>query len=233
LSEIKQYPSLVYLDQNGIKFLSEKYFLELERTNQTDFIYFVSASYFWRFGESKEFKVHLDIDMVAAKQDPYKFIHRNIIEQLRKKLPSVSKLKLYPFSLKKGSNIHGIIFGATHPRAVDKFLSITWKRNGTNGQANFDIDDDKKKAQLSFFTEKKLTKIEDFQHDVRDKILNREIKNNFELLDFVYNQGHIGSHAAECLKAMKKDMLVNYEGTSPLVTYDNVYKVKKKLNYKT
>ncbi len=37
---IKQYPSLVYLDQNGIKFLSEKYFLELEKTTQTDFLYF-------------------------------------------------------------------------------------------------------------------------------------------------------------------------------------------------
>ncbi len=233
LPVIKQFPSLVYLDQNGIKFLSEKYFLELERTNQTDFLYFVSASYFWRFGDSKEFKVHLDIDMVAAKQDPYKFIHRNIIEQLRKKLPSESKLKLYPFSLRKGANIHGIIFGATHPRAVDKFLSITWKRNETNGQANFDIDDDKKKAQLSFFTEKKLTKIEEFQQNLRDKILKKEIKNNFELLDFVYNEGHICSHATDCLKVMKKEKLVDYEGVSPLVTYDNVYKIKKKLDYKT
>ncbi len=102
---IKQNPSLVYLDQNGIKFLSEKYFLELEKTTQTDFIYFLSASYFWRFGNSDEFKVHLDIDMEAAKKDPYKFIHRNIIEQLRIKLPTTSKLKLYPFSLKKGANI--------------------------------------------------------------------------------------------------------------------------------
>lgn len=142
LPVIKQYPSLVYLDQNGIKFLSDKYFLELEKTTQTDFLYFVSASYFWRFGDSSEFKVHLDIDMAAAKKDPYKFIHRNIIDQLKKRLPENSKLKLYPFSLKKGANIHGIIFGASHPRAVDKFLSIAWKRNETNGEANFDIDDD-------------------------------------------------------------------------------------------
>ena len=144
--EIKQFPSLVYLDQNGIKYLSDKYLLELERTRQTDFLYFVSASYFWRFGDSKEFKEHLDIDMTVAKKDPYKFIHRNVIEQLRKKLPSNTKVKLYPFSLKKGANIHGIIFGASHPRAVDKFLAIAWKRNETNGQANFDIDDDAKNS---------------------------------------------------------------------------------------
>ncbi|MBC7722459.1 MAG: three-Cys-motif partner protein TcmP [Pedobacter sp.] len=204
LPSIKQFPSLVYLDQNGIKFLSEKYFLELESTRQTDFLYFVSASYFWRFGDSKEFKIHLDIDMTAAKKDPYKFIHRNIIEQLRNKLPINSKLRLYPFSLRKGANIHGIIFGASHPRAVDKFLSIAWKRNETNGEANFDIDDDDKKTQLSIFGDKKLTKLEEFKQHLRDQILLKEIKNNFELLDYVYNEGHVGNHAAECLKEMKK-----------------------------
>ncbi len=230
--EIKKYPSLVYLDQNGIKFLSEKYFLALECMKQTDFLYFVSASYFWRFGETNEFKVHLDIDMVAAKKEPYKFIHRNIIDQLRNKLPINTKLRLYPFSLKKGANIHGIIFGASHPRAVDKFLSIAWKRNETNGEANFDIDDDKKKNQMTLFGEKRLTKIESFQQEVRNKILSKTIKDNFELLNFVYDEGHVGNHASECLKEMKKKGEVHFDGTSPLITYENVFKIKKRLEYK-
>ncbi len=229
---IKLYPSLVYLDQNGIKFLSEKYFLELEKIKQTDFLYFVSAGYFWRFGDSNEFKSHFDIDITEAKKDPYKFIHRKVIEQMRKKLPLKTQLKLYPFSLKKGSNIHGIIFGASHPRAVDKFLSIAWKRNEVNGQANFDIDDDAKKDQLLLFGEQKLTKKNEFKQNVRNKILNKEIKNNFELLDYTFEEGHIGNHAAECLKEMKKNGEVIYDSTSPLVTYDNVYKLKKKLEYK-
>src|SRR5690606_2222409 len=73
----------LHLDQNGIKFLSEKYFLELEKMSRTDFLYFVSASYFWRFGDKKEFKNHLDIDMQQAKKNPYQFIHRSIIKQLK------------------------------------------------------------------------------------------------------------------------------------------------------
>lgn len=229
---IKKFPSLVYLDQNGIKFLSEKYFLELEKTRQTDFLYFVSASYFWRFGNSEEFKIHLDIDMATAKKEPYKFIHRNIIDQIRKKLPDKTQLKLYPFSLRKGANIHGIIFGATHPRAVDKFLNVAWKRNEVNGEANFDIDDDRKKNQMDLFGEKKRTKLEDFQMNVRNKILTGEIRNNFELLEYAYNQGHIGNHASECLKNMKKQKEIDYESSSPLVTYENVYKIKKKITYK-
>lgn len=223
---------MVYLDQNGIKFLSEKYFLELEKTRQTDFLYFVSASYFWRFGNSEEFKIHLDIDMATAKKEPYKFIHRNIIDQIRKKLPDKTQLKLYPFSLRKGANIHGIIFGATHPRAVDKFLNVAWKRNEVNGEANFDIDDDRKKNQMDLFGEKKRTKLEDFQMNVRNKILTGEIRNNFELLEYAYNQGHIGNHASECLKNMKKQKEIDYESSSPLVTYENVYKIKKKITYK-
>ena len=137
-----------------MKFLSDKYLLELEKMRQTDFLYFVSASYFWRFGNTKEFKEHIDIDMEAAKKAPYDFIHRKIIEHLRMKLPAGTPLKLYPYSLKKGTNIHGIIFGASHPRAVDKFLSIAWKRNEVNGEANFDIDDEASLEQLDLLQEK-------------------------------------------------------------------------------
>ncbi len=231
LSTIKNFPSLVYFDQNGIKFLSEKYLLELEKSRQTDFLYFISSSYLWRFGDSEEFKKHLDIDMVIAKNEPYTHIHRSIINQLKKKLPDNTTLKLYPFSLKKGANIHGIIFGASHPRAVDKFLSIAWKRAPDNGAANFDINDDEAKAQASLFEAAKLIKIDEFKEDVRRKILSRQITNNFQLLDFAFDEGHLGSHAAECLKEMKKNGEVSYEGLSPLVTYQNVAK-KRKLEYK-
>ena len=200
---IKDFPSLVYLDQNGIKFLSEKYISELEKTKQTDFLYFVSSSYFRRFGGRKEFQNYFDIDMSEANKNPYKFIHRIIIDHLRKNLPTNSKLKLLPFSLKKGANIYGIIFGATHPRAIEKFLNVVWKRSPINGEANFDIDDDKLKKQ-GVYLEIALTKIEAFQKKVKDKILSGEITNNFQLLDYAFNEGHLGSDAAIVLRNMKK-----------------------------
>ena len=231
IPEIKQFPSLVYLDQNGVKFLSDKYLLELEKTNQTDFLYFISSSYFKRLGNTEEFKKHVDLDINILKSNPYKFIHINVIKQLRKKLPVDTKLKLYPFSLKKGANIFGIAFGAKHPLAVDKFLNIAWSRSPINGNANFDIDDDSKKKQLDMFAGKKLTKIERFKENVRAKILAGEIKNNCEALSFVHEEGHIGKHVAECLREMKRSGEVYYEGTSPLVTYENVFKTKRIVDY--
>lgn len=229
---IQKYSSLVYLDQNGIQFLADKYFLALEKTTRTDFLYFVSSSYFWRFGEKDEFKTYVKLDMEEAKKNPYRFIHRSLISQLRENLPWGSKLKLYPFSLKKGANIHGIIFGASHPRAVEKFLGIAWKRNEVNGEANFDIDEDEKKKQLNLFDDKQPTKIEAFQSRLRENVLNGSILNNFSAFDFTLQEAHIGAHAADELKKMKKEGLIDYDGNSPLVTYENVYKSPRKLQYK-
>jgi three-Cys-motif partner protein len=231
LPQIKKFPSLVFLDQNGIKYLDDKYFMELESTKHTDFLYFVSASYFWRFGTKKEFKAHFQMDMEEAKKDPYKLIHRNLLQQLRKKIPAKSQLKLYPYSLKKGVNIHGIIFGASHPLAVDKFLAIAWKRNEINGEANFDIDDDVKKIQLDAFDGQRLTKLEKFKDNLKQKILSGEITNNFDAYSFTTEEGHIGRHTADCLKEMKSNGELAYDGISPCVTYDNVYKKHKLVKY--
>ncbi|UCS91953.1 three-Cys-motif partner protein TcmP [Echinicola marina] len=229
---IEKYPSLVYLDQNGIKFLSERYFNALEKTRQTDFLYFLSSSYIWRFGKEKEFKMHLDIDMEKVKQKKYSSIHRSITEQIRSRLPADSELMLYPFSIKKGANIHGIIFGASHPRAVDKFLNIAWQRNSINGEADFDLDDDMTKGQYHLFEAKKPTKLEAFQEKLRAHILEGVISNNFEAYDFTIKEGHIAKHAADEIKRMKKANLIEYDRSSPLITYENVYRNKNFLIFR-
>ncbi len=231
-TRIQKFPSLVYLDQNGIKYLADKYLLALEKTKKTDFLYFVSSSYFLRFGERPEFRVNLDLDIEYLKKNPYKAIHRSLIEQLKNKLPDDTKLRLYPFSIKKGSNIHGIIFGATHIRAVDKFLTISWARNSLNGEADYDIDDDGIKEQLDLFEGKRLTKIESFNENIRDKILKGIIKNNRQAYDFCLSQGHLGRHGAEVIREMKKEKLVDYDSRSPMVTYENVYDKRKIIMYK-
>jgi len=229
---IKAYPSLVYLDQTGIKYISREYIEQLEKTSRTDFLYFVSSSSIWRFGRQDEFQSHLPIDIDSIKSKPYKFIHRSLIAYLQQNLPSNTDLKLYPFSLKKGNNIYGIVFGASHLRAVDKFLSIVWKQNEVNGEANFDIDDDSEEIQLNIFdTQLPLKKIQAFQKLVREKVLSGEISDNLALFTFVLEKGHIGKHAAECIKKMKVDGEISYDGKSPLLTYDN-YKAEKKLEYR-
>src|SRR5690606_13350691 len=49
---------------------------------------------------------------------------------------------LAPFSLKKRSSVHGLIFGSNHLLGIEKFMRIAWQLDPNCGEANFDIDED-------------------------------------------------------------------------------------------
>ncbi len=229
---IKEYPSLVYLDQNGVKFISQEYVDELEKLNTTDFIYFVSSSFFRRYGMTEEFKKALDIDIKELESEEYRNMHRLVFNKINSRLPENSELKLFPFSIKKTRNIYGIIFGAKNYAAVDKFLKIAWKRNNLNGEADFDIDEDSGKIQLDMFEGQKMTKVEKFKNELETKLLAKKTVTNKGVLMYTYANGHIPQHAVDLLKLMKKQGKLEYEGKSPFLNYENVFRKNNIVNYK-
>ena len=231
LNQMRCNPALVYLDQNGVKFLADKYILELEKMKTTDFLYFISSSYFLRFGETEQFQSNITIDIERARKDPYNHIHRNILRQLRERIPENSNFKLYPFTIKKNTNVYGIIFGASHPLAIDKFLHAAWSMNTINGEANFDIDDEENRCKPNLFDEGKPTKIEAFQNKLHRLIMDGRIPDNLHAYTFTLMSGHIPDHAVKEIKQMKKDGLITYDSKSPCVNYNNVFKNKNIVKY--
>ncbi len=231
LPVINTYPSLVYLDQNGVRFISQEYIEKLEKLKTTDFLYFVSSSYFRRFCNTNEFKRILDIKTEELEKESYKNIHRFILNKMKGRLSPDSELKLFPFSIKKKANIFGVIFGAKNYAAVDKFLNISWKRNELNGEADFDIDEDASKIQLELWGYKKLTKIEKFHFDFEKSILNGDLYDNKSALIFTYSRGHIPKHATDILKRLKKESKIHYEGRTPAMNYDNVFRNNNIVKY--
>jgi hypothetical protein len=234
--EIKLNPSLVYLDQNGVKFISQQFVLELEKLRMVDFIYFVSSSYFWRLGHTEEFQRVLPIDMNMLKRGRYTDVHRIISAALKETLPVNTELKLFPFSIKKDPNIYGIIFGSKHYLAVSKFLDIAWRRNEQNGEADFDIDGElvSKPLQLDMFAAfepPKLTKVEAFKADIKHLILIGHLKDNQEVLHYTFQSGHLPKHSAEVLRELKKTGKIDYVGGTPAVTYQSVHKDKNIIKY--
>lgn len=221
---IQKYPSLIYLDQYGVKFLSEKYITALENTDTTDFLYFVSSSYFLRFGNTQEFQKHFDFDVEQAKKEPYKFIHRNLIRQMQDSLLKSSELKLYPFSIKKGNNIHGIIFGAKNIRAIDKFLEIAWRRSPINGDANFDIDDEATISQWDIFGNRRLSKKEVFAQNLEEFLKKYKVVTNKDIFNFTLSLGHPRQHASEVLKGLKVKKQIDFVGRSPKIDYKYIKK---------
>lgn len=231
LPHIEKHPSLVYLDQNGVKFISDEYIQALERTNTTDFLYFVSSSYFKWLGGTEEFKRVLDFDKNELEKEEYRNIHRLVLNKLRSKIPTSSRLRLFPFSIKKSTNIYGIIFGAKSYAAVDKFLKIAWERNALNGEADFDIDEDQSKIQLDLFSGKKMTKVEKFQNDLEQKLLSRELKSNRDVLRYACACGHLHSHASEVIKKLKLANRLTHIGRTPAVNYENVFRKENIIQY--
>ena len=229
---VGQQPSLVYLDQNGVRFIEDKYFIGISSKPQTDFLYYLSSSYFYRFGNTAEFRrIVPKADVEDIKEKPYKYIHNEILNYLRSKLPQNSSVRLYPFTIKKPKGVYGIIFGASHIRAVDKFLRTAWSVNEVNGAANFDIDDDSEKDQLVLFGEQPIKKIDAFKKDLRKEILSGRITNNKEAFDFTIEKGHIGTHAMEEIKEMKKKNLITFAAKSPKVNYEAVYQANDIVQY--
>ena len=138
---------------------------------------------------------------------------------------------MYPFTIRKESNIFGLIFGSKHPLGVNKFLDIAWKQNAFNGEANFDIAGEMDARQGNLFGDKTLTKIEKFEKELKNLILSKKEIGNDEIYTFTIEKGHIPRHAVDCLKEMRKNKEVEHF-SYPKISYDSIYKDKTIIKFK-
>jgi len=232
-NRIGEYPSLVFMDQFGVKYSTQ--IVEFEYFNKTDFMIFISSSFLKRFVKTPEFKNSLNLtnkEIERLISTPYKLIHEATLKFLKARLPKDSSVRLYPFSLKKGKNIYGLIFGSKHILAAEKFLKIVWKISSDNGSANYDIYNDKEKRELNLFPELVgKTTVESFQEEFERKILDGRIKTNKDAYYYTLGKGHIPKHAMDVLIKLKKQDKISYNSKCPLVTYDNIEKKRRIIKY--
>ncbi|MBI5208127.1 MAG: three-Cys-motif partner protein TcmP [Candidatus Firestonebacteria bacterium] len=173
-SELKATANLIFLDQNGIKHITQTVFKTLDSFKTTDFIFFIASSFFNRFGDTEVFKdVFPDLNANEFNNKPYSDIHRTILEYYKKQLPVNSQTKLYPFTIKKNQNIYGLIFGTKHVLGIEKFLRIAWDKNSINGEANFDIDEDSD-PQLVLFSKISYNKCYKDKEIINFKVIKNE-----------------------------------------------------------
>ncbi len=216
--QLKQQPNLIFIDQYGIKEVTPEIFQMLIDLKQTDFLFFMSSSAMNRFAHTPEFRVHFpDIAPEVISSAKYEDVHRIMLEYYKSKIPSGNETKLYPFTLKKGANIYGLVFGSKHPLEVEKFLDVAWDKNKINGEANFDIDKDLPKKEATLFDslpdyERLKTKKELFEVELWNFIKSRDKVTNKDIYYFTLDQGHPKSHARECIMQLKKEGKVEYKG---------------------
>ncbi len=222
--------NLIFLDQNGIKHIKNDVMQTLASFSKTDFMFFISSSFFNRFPFEDHFP-HLQNSLDRTKPSN---IHREILKYYKTILPKGNSTKLYPFSIKKKGNIYGLIFGSKHCLGVEKFLQIAWKKNAINGEANFDIDEEIKNRQMHFLEPQKLSKLKKFERDLREFILSKEKISNKEILSFTLENGFEPKQASDILRKMKKERIIDhfsypYIGCKQVYSHENIVHFRRKL----
>ncbi len=226
-------PSLFLVDPFGT-FAIKRFLDAVLSLEYNDFLIFMPTSQIKRFYQFDEFREKLDFPEISFVNTETYQVHQTVVEQLAFHYQAQhSNFNLIPFTIQKNSNYYGIIFGAKHLRAFDKFLDIAWKLDPKDGNANYSISVDRlrsKPLQEDLFI-RKPTKKELFREQLSHKILEKEITNNFQAYEFCIRQGHPVTQAHDILVELKKAKKIHFDGRSPKIRFQ-YYKNRQSPNFK-
>ncbi len=127
--------NLVIMDQFGVKEVTPALVKTLAGLQATDILFFVSSSYIRRFAEEPAIQNYFKMSAEELAASDYKSIHRHICEYFKSALPRGSGYHLAPFSIKKGSNIYGVVFGSGNLLGLQKFLEVCWESGWSYGRS--------------------------------------------------------------------------------------------------
>lgn len=205
---LKGNANLLFLDQTGVKHINEEIFSKIINLKQTDFLFFISSSTIKRFAEHPAISQHIKLNKEDIEKTPYHKIHRLVLEYYKSLVPQNKAYYLASFSLKKNAGLYGLIFGSGHVLGIEKFLTTCWSIDPERGEANFDIDDDKiTKGQFDLFTGEvqKPKKVDLFETELKENILNKSLKTDKEIYLFTITNGFLPSHSRKIVSKLMKE----------------------------
>ena len=158
-------------------------------------------------------------------KDNSNHIHREICNHYREKIPKDKQYFLGHFSLKRGPNVYGLIFGTGHLLGMEKFVRACWKKDSLRGEANYDIDSDciNPNAPSIFADMNKPSRLQHFEAELENLILDEKLITNKDIYVFTVTNGILPRIARDKLKAMISTGLL--PGQKVLVSWD-AYKSK-------
>ena len=218
--QIRDEPCLLLLDQNGIMALKEDIFDSICSGRRLDALFFVATSYLKRFAQEPEFLNYvryLNID--ALRSQPSSLVHRELKRQLATKW-NHKGLYFSDFTIKKNNNVYGILLCTHHLKALDVFVSHSWKENNETGDANFDIDGTSLAQEPMFENMRTLSKLDRFKDDLEGLVRSRELTNNIDVYVHTITSGILPEHARKVLSDLKKNGTVVFKGHS-LISYES------------
>lgn len=201
---------LVFIDQTGVSHVSPEVFAKLIDFPTCDFLFFISSSTLHRFHE------HPAIKQKIERPNDHYHVHRAAYDFYRALLPPGKEYFLGRFSIKKGANIYGVIFGSAHPRGIDKFLQIAWRNDEVRGEANFDIDRENLAPGIPvLFDEMRPSKLSMFEQELEMKLRGGQLRNELDVMRMCFNHGMKRQHAKPVLQRLKKQGVIRLNFSVP------------------
>jgi three-Cys-motif partner protein len=219
------YGKFILLDQYGFSQIDEEIFLNLFNAPKTDFIFFISSSFIRRFKEHSIIKQYFDTTKIHFDETKPKECHRLIAQYYRNIIPDNKEYYLHHFTIQKGTNYWGLIFGTNHTLGMEKFLKVCWGIDKQSGESNCNINDDFQIGTL-FYNETETIKKQAVELDIRNKILSVNISDNKSGLKYALKNGCLPELFTSVVKKLETEKKItrtgelNYSST-------NIHKVKQ------
>ena len=189
--------NFLFIDQFGATNVNADVFRSLHSLAHTDVLFFLTSDWFRRFADSPE-AANWGISKEEIMDVNYNEIHRFIADYFHELVGH--DYLVSPFSLKKGGNIYGLIFASHHHLGLKKFLEIAWKEDPHYGEANFDLYEEGVGGDQMVMFE--VRKVEDFQSDLKIRILAKEFASDSDIYLFMLQRGFINRHAKPVVSEM-------------------------------
>jgi three-Cys-motif partner protein len=219
------YGKFILLDQYGFCQVDEEIFLKLVNAPKTDFIFFISSSSIRRFREHPVIKQYFDTKKIHFDETKPKECHRLIAQYYKNVIPYDKEYYLHHFTIQKGTNYWGLIFGTNHTLGMEKFLKVCWDKDELSGESNCNINNDFQAGTL-FYNEDETVKKQTVESDIQSKILTGEISDNKDGLKYVLKNGCLPELFTSVVKKLESEKKItrtgelNYSST-------NIHKVKQ------
>lgn len=202
---------LLIIDQFGVDAVSDDVFRKLISYPTTDFIFFLSSSTLHRFRDHPAIK-----QKIPNPEDSY-HVHRAAFDYYKGLVGD--DVFLGQFSIRKRSNIYGLIFGSRHPLGIHKFLEVAWRTDEIAGEANFDVDRDNigRGELLLGMDVMKPKKIQSFERSLELSMREMCLKSESDVIHFCIESGMTGQHAAPIIAKLKKEGFLDADFRVPNV----------------
>lgn len=206
-----QAAKLVFIDQTGVAQVTPEVFRKLVSSPTCDFLFFLSSSTLYRFRD------HPAIKQKIVRPDDYYHVHRAALEYYQSLLPSDQEYYLAPFSIKKGANIYGLIFGSAHPLGIDKFLEVAWRRDEFSGEADFSINRENIRPEqlLLPLNEFRPSKITAFESELEGLLRSGQLSSEVDVMRVCFQNGVKRQHAKPVLAKLKRDGVIELDFQVP------------------